>query len=129
MKKLLAVLAVSGVLVVGCGNQVEETTEEIVVEEAQTLEQATIFLMDAEGNTLIDKGVEFEEGQTLAEVMEENFELESEDGFVTGIEGHSQSPEDNIWLVFTVNGEMISTGIEDTILEDGDEVVWTLEQF
>lgn len=124
-------MMLSGLMVVTACSPSEdvEVVEEVAVEHKVQLNVATVTLVDAEGNGLVNKEVEFEDGDTLADVMEDNFTVENEDGFLTSIEGHEQSPEDNIFLVFEINGEMVMTGMEDTELSDGDEVAWKLEQF
>lgn len=131
MKKLLSVLLLSGTLAItGCtpGVDVEDVNETAIEQQAE-ISQGTITMMDTEGNDLFNKEVSFVDGELLSDIMENNFDVVSEGGFITSIDGHEQSTEDNIFLVFEINEEMIMTGIEETEIFDGDSIVWKLEQF
>ena len=131
MKKLLSVLLLSGTFVItGCTPSVDvEDVNETAIEQQAELSQGTVIMTDTEGNELFNKEVSFDDGALLSYIMENNFDVVNEGGFITSIEGHEQSIEDNIFLVYEINEEMVMTGIEETEIFDGDSIVWKLEQF
>lgn len=131
MKRLLSVLLLSGTLAItGCTPSVDvEDVNETATEQQAEISQGTITMLDTEGNDLFNKEVSFVDGELLSDIMENNFDVVSEGGFITSIDGHEQSTEDNIFLVYEINEEMVMTGIEETEIFDGDSIVWKLEQF
>ena len=131
MKKLLSVLLLTGTLAItGCTPSVDvEDVNETAIEQQAEISQGTVIMLDTEGNDLFNKEVSFDDGALLSDIMENNFDVVNEGGFITSIEGHEQSIEDNIFLVYEINEEMVMTGIEETEIFDGDSIVWKLEQF
>ena len=131
MKKLLGVLLLSGTLAIaGCTPSVDvEDVNETAIEQQAEISQGTVIMLDTEGNDLFNKEVSFDDGALLSDIMENNFDVVNEGGFITSIDGHEQSTEDNIFLVYEINEEMVMTGIEETEIFDGDSIVWKLEQF
>lgn len=117
MKETSALL-LSALLLAGCSFGEEDSakgTEEHI--------EAVISINSEESE------VSFEDGLSLLEVMESNFDIIHEDTFITTIEGLEQSSDDNMWWVFEVNEEIISVGASDYIVEDGDFVEWELISF
>nr|WP_255688253.1 DUF4430 domain-containing protein [Pontibacillus sp. HN14] len=89
-------------------------------------QQVEVKITKNNGEEVIsEKEVEIEDGMTVMEVMEANFNLEAgNDGFITAIEG--VSPEDGekkAWF-YTVNGEEAMVGAKDYKLEAGDSVTF-----
>lgn len=107
--------------------QRDEPEKVEVVETAEPSQEATIIIKANE--EVVETVVEFNEEMTLLEVMQDNLDMELEDGFVTSIEGHAQSAEDNVWWVYTINEEMVTVGAEEYILLEDDIVEWELTQF
>lgn len=138
MKKWLLLMA-SALFLVGCG-QVEtppaESVESMssaaesvaVVEE--TLVSATIKVM-VDGEEIDDgeQAVEVEEGTVLLDVMEEYYDIEETDGFISSINSHEQDADAGKWWLFDVNGEMGEVGAADLELQEGDLIEWKLEAF
>lgn len=124
-------MLLSGTLVItGCTPSVDvEDVNETAIEQQAEVSQGTVIMLDTEGNDLFNKEVSFVDGELLSDIMENNFDIVNEGGFITSIEGHEQSTEDNIFLVYEINEEMVMTGIEETEIFDGDSIVWKLEQF
>ena len=124
-------MLLSGTLAIaGCTPSVDvEDVNETAIEQQAEISQGTVIMLDTEGNDLFNKEVSFDDGALLSDIMENNFDVVNEGGFITSIDGHEQSTEDNIFLVYEINEEMVMTGIEETEIFDGDSIVWKLEQF
>lgn len=89
---------------------------------------ATITVIDLNG-VVAEEELEFEEDQTLLELMETHFDAEHEDAFIYSIEGIEQDMAENQFWVYEVNDEQVMVGAAEYFLEDGDVVVWELTQF
>lgn len=127
-RKLFAALLFSILLIlVGCQNGAETETNEGSNTSQEDVITASIELLDLEDNEVEAKTVEFEEGQSLMDVLKENFEVEEADGFINGIgDLHADSNEQQ-FISIEVNDEMAMVGANDLILEDGDKVTLSLE--
>lgn len=91
----------------------------------------TISIQDAEGNPVggFSLVVDEDEELPLLTVMEEEFEVVHEEGFIQSIDGLSQDVDENLFWVFEVNGEMGEVGAKDFMLSPGDDVEWMLKGF
>lgn len=130
MKKFLRLFMVaSALLVTGCVNTVEE--EPVAIEHSEDVEQieVRILLKDVDDEMYINERIEVEEGSTLSEVMEENFNAVIEDGFLVSIGEFENDPSNNIFIVYDINDEMGIEPVEDLILQDGDKVLWKRMEF
>lgn len=130
MKKFLRLfMVVSALLVTGCVNTVEE--EPVAIEHSEEVEQIEvhILLKDVDGEMYINERIEVEEGSTLSEIMEENFNTVIEDGFLVSIDEFENDPSNNIFIVYDINDEMGTEPVEDLILQDGDKVLWKRMEF
>lgn len=130
MKKLLSLFVViSSLLVTGCDNTVED--EPVAIEQSEEVEQieVRILLKDVDNEMYINERIEVEEGSTLSEVMEENFNTVIEDGFLESIDEFENDPSNDIFIVYDINGEMGIEPVEDLILQDGDKVLWKRMEF
>ena len=130
MKKFLRLFMVASALfVTGCVNAVEE--EPVVIEHSEEVEQIEvhILLKDVDNEMYINERIEVEEGSTLSEVMEENFNTVIEDGFLESIDEFENDPSNNIFIVYDINNEMGIEPVEDLILQDGDKVLWKRMEF
>lgn len=128
-----------GALLSGCGtsdntnkestDSSNETEETEGTSEAQEDEIVIIISKDEGEETLEEKTVAIEDGAVLMEVMEENFELETEfDGeFITSINGVGPEDGEEIAWMYSVNGETPNVGASEYELEPGDEVVFDLQ--
>ncbi len=130
LKKFLRLFMVaSALLVTGCVNTVEE--EPVAIEHSEEVEQIEvhILLKDVDDEMYINERIEVEEGSTLSEVMEENFNAVIEDGFLVSIGEFENDPSNNIFIVYDINDEMGIEPVEDLILQDGDKVLWKRMEF
>ena len=130
LKKFLRLFMVaSALLSTGCVNTIEE--EPVAIEHSEEVEQIEvhILLKDVDDEMYINERIEVEEGSTLSEVMEENFNTVIEDGFLESIDEFENDPANNIFIVYDINGEMGIEPVEDLILQDGDKVLWKRMEF
>src|SRR5699024_1707897 len=147
----LFLFSLSGALLVGCGNQAEDTpeeTEEPDTEVAETpaedpaeteetdnaeAEDEVSFtidiLVDGEAVADLSKEVTADEGMYLLDVMEDTYDIEENDGFISSIEGYEQDEADNRYWLYYVNGESGEVGAADYAPEAADQIEWRLESF
>ena len=119
------------VLVVGCGNNSNEPTQNSETnEEVNDAEEEVVFVTiskDEGEEVLSEKEIEIEENDILMEVMQENFEIEEEEGFITTIDGVGpEEGEEKAWMYF-VNNEMAMVGAAEYELKAGDQVLFDLQ--
>lgn len=136
MKKRLFLttsLLLSTLMLVACTPETQQTPQETsqtmiqsVSSEAQQ-EEATISLQ-VDGEEIENKAVTFAKGETLYEVMQKNFDLVDQDGFITSINGQTQDEAAQKYWLYDVNGEMALVGAKELILEPGDHVEFKLEE-
>ncbi len=120
------VLAI-GVLA-GCGAQQEE--EETSTTEEEQAEELTVDVQISEGDEMIaEDEFKVEEGTTLMEVMESNYEVEQTEGFINSIEGIPTNEEEKMAWMYTINGEEVMVGANEYELEDGDEVLFNYQSW
>lgn len=130
-KFVKGVLVLSSVLwLSACGGDNPET-ESAAVESSSTAEVSTItvsfsFEEDEEAVADLAKEIEVEEGKTVLEALQENYEVTEDGGMVMAIEGIEQSEEEGKWWLYSVNDEQPNVGAAEYVLQDGDEVKWTL---
>lgn len=113
MKKLLLslVATVSSLFLVACQQPSTDT---------ETTYQATITIELADED--VTKTVTVEEGDSVMDVLEDNFTVEENDGFVTSIDGVGQDTTKGIYWMYDVNGEMAQKGAAEQLVEEGDEI-------
>lgn len=106
---------------------VEETTQETTSDsEAENIEVSTIFEINGENEEAMSGTYEVEAGTTLLDFMKNEFEVEESDGFIESINGYAQNPEGDLYWLYEINGEFSTVGAADYILEEDDNVSWTL---
>lgn len=108
----------------------EETENNVSAEEQEETVVITISKDDGE-EVITDKEIAIEEGDILIDVMEENFDIETEyDGtFITSIDGvaPAEGEEEEKGWVYFVNDEMALVGAAEYELTPGDEVTFDLQ--
>lgn len=135
----LVALIMVGSILSGCGSS-EDTNEEPTDNSSQTEEsegsseaeenEIVITISQNEGEEILEeKTVAIEDGAILMEVMEENFDLETEfDGeFIAKIDGVGPEDGEEVAWMYNVNGQTPSVGASEYELEAGDEVVFDLQ--
>ncbi|NLP50984.1 DUF4430 domain-containing protein [Bacillus sp. RO1] len=132
MKKLLLTLLLTLTLAItGCANASNETNQtgnnETPAEnqEQQESKLSTSIKLTNQGDEVIsEETVEFEEGESLMDVMDRNFDLTTGFGgdFIVGIDGLGSEEESDYYWNISVNGESLMVGASDYVLEENDEV-------
>lgn len=104
----------------------QETSSSVAVDS----EDQVAITVSANSENLSTEDVPFDEGDTLLEVMEENFDIETEDSeygaFITAIDDYAQDDDQNLYWLFNVNDEMASVGASEYVLADDDQIDWYL---
>lgn len=133
MKKFkgLLVLAMSLVVLAGCSTNntgTDATTDTTsAVETAQDFEvSVTVFNEEEE---VSQKTLTVEADTNLMTALQDNFEIIEDNGMITAIDGIEQDADEGFYWTYTINGEMVNTGANDTILEADDEIVMTYAKF
>ncbi|SDB91593.1 protein of unknown function [Pelagirhabdus alkalitolerans] len=117
-KIILSILSV--IVLTGCFGNAEETGDQISVSITIAVEQGEEIIVDEE--------VEVEDEAILLDVLEDHYDVEvTSDGFITEIEGHSQT--DSMFWVYEVNQEEAYVGAGEYELSDEDQVLFELEEW
>ena len=65
--------------------------------------------------------------ETLGEALRENGVIDdAPEGFVTTVDGETAADANEEWWCLTQDGEMLMTGVDDTVIADGDHYEFTL---
>lgn len=128
---LSTMLVMSLALLVGCGTNntgTDATTDTTsAVETAQDFEvSVTVFNEEEE---VSQKTLTVEADTNLMTALQDNFEIIEDNGMITAIDGLEQDADEGFYWTYTINGEMVNTGANDTILEADDEIVMTYAKF
>ncbi|WP_438466983.1 DUF4430 domain-containing protein [Streptococcus pluranimalium] len=78
--------------------------------------------MKPEGEKAYKKEVIVDQDDSVLEALDEAFDVEDDNGFVTEIEGHKQDSAKNLYWMYKVNGKMANKGAEENIVKDGDKI-------
>ncbi|TCD46709.1 DUF4430 domain-containing protein [Streptococcus sp. X16XC17] len=70
-----------------------------------------------------------EEGDSVMDVMEDNYDIEEDGGFITAIDGVSEDASKNLYWLYDINGKMAEVGAEEAVLKEGDKIAFRLEAF
>ncbi|WP_223703517.1 DUF4430 domain-containing protein [Sutcliffiella deserti] len=131
MKKFLITLLTTLTLALaGCAagettnnNTNNNSNAEAPQSEEQQLEASVKLTKDGE-EIISEESIEFEEGESLMDVMERNYDLTLDESgaFIVGIDGLDSDTENSLFWTYTVNEEEIMVGAADYILEEDDVV-------
>ena len=81
------------------------------------------------GDKVDSQEISFEQGDTVMDILEEHFEVESEAGMVTDIDGVSQDAAANTYWMYDINDELAPKGAEEMTISEGDTITFYLETF
>lgn len=109
----------------GCTNQ-EPKESDPKSSAMVTKATATITLQEAGVDTLVKK-VTFHTGENLLDVLEQNFSVEEDKGFITSINGQSQNTQEKKYWMFSVDGKNTKMGAKETILKNNQTVIFNLD--
>ncbi|MBN9653119.1 DUF4430 domain-containing protein [Halobacillus sp. GSS1] len=121
------ILAVA--VLAGCGTQEEKETSATQEEQVQ---EVTVQVQVSKNNgeeMMAEDELTVEEGTTLMEVMEENYEVEQSEGFINSIEGIAGNQEEKMAWMYTINGDEAMVGANEYEVEDGDEIVFDYQSW
>ena len=86
--------------------------------------------VDVEGKTVIDEKLEFNEGQTLVEILQENFDnVVVENGMIMTFEDYVTPADWSSYICIYVNDEMTMVGIMDIEFEDGTKISFVITEY
>ena len=123
MKKVvLGLISFSAVLfLAACGSSSQTAVEQE--------EQFQATLVVDFGDKVDSQEISFEQGDTVMDILEEYFEVESEAGMVTAIDGVSQDAAANTYWMYDINDELAPKGAEEMTISEGDTITFYLETF
>ena len=123
MKKIvLGLISVLPVLfLAACGSSSQTAVEQE--------EQFQATLVVDFGDKVDSQEISFEQGDTVMDILEEHFEVESEAGMVTAIDGVSQDAAANTYWMYDINDELAPKGAEEMTISEGDTITFYLETF
>lgn len=75
-----------------------------------------------EGEKAEKKEVIVDQDDSVLDALDEAFDVEDDDGFVTEIDGHKQNPAKNLYWMYKVNDKMPTKGAEENIVKNGDQI-------
>lgn len=75
-----------------------------------------------EGEKAEKKEVIVDQDDSVLDALDEAFDVEDDDGFVTEIDGHKQNPAKNLYWMYKVNDKMPTKGAEENIVKSGDQI-------
>ena len=75
-----------------------------------------------EGEKTEKKEVIVDQDDSVLDALDEAFDVEDDDGFVTEIDGHKQNPAKNLYWMYKVNDKMATKGAEENIVKNGDQI-------
>lgn len=130
----LILLVSSTLLVTACGSSSQEADSKPISSTESSVVETTVsvsFSFEEDEKELADlaKETDVQEGQSVLEALKDNYEVVEEGGLVSSIEGHEQVEKESKYWLYTVNDEQPTVGASDYILEEGDEVKWSLNAY
>ncbi|MGT2829962.1 DUF4430 domain-containing protein [Streptococcus hillyeri] len=121
MKKLLSSLVLLlSLFLVACGNGGADKDDQVA---------GKVQLIVNLDTNKMDEQVTFEKGDTVMDVLEDNYEVEEDNGMITAIDGIAQDETKGIYWMFKVNDDMAPKGAEQITLNDGDKIEFYQEKF
>lgn len=129
MKRLpLSMLALLATLsLVACTPKANTSTSSAAQSSQEARKTLELTVLTEAG--LTSKTVAFKEGQSVMDLLKENFEVKEDNGLVTAIDGLEQQPAKKIYWMYEVNGSLADKGAADFYPEAGDTIKFYQEQF
>ncbi|WP_122646084.1 DUF4430 domain-containing protein [Enterococcus mediterraneensis] len=126
MKKVVGILMVMivGIILSGCSDNPQDAQESASTE--QTVQAKVEVILKEDDKEISSKSIDFKDGDSLYDVMKNNFEIKDDNGFITSIDGHTQNQDQQKYWMYTVNGEEATTGAKELKVKNGDEIVFNL---
>lgn len=118
-------LALVAMLLVACS----QGTKQIQTTPSVPKADHHVRLVFKEDTNTIDEKVSFGKGDTVLEILKDNYEVKEKDGFITAIDGIEQDTKANKYWLFKVNGKMADKGADQITVKDGDSIEFYQEVF
>ncbi|HEP1345746.1 Surface-layer 125 kDa protein [Streptococcus pyogenes] len=118
-------LALVAMLLVACS----QGTKQIQTTPSVPKAYHHVHLVVKEDTNTIDEKVSFGKGDTVLEILKDNYEVKEKDGFITAIDGIEQDTKANKYWLFKVNGKMADKGADQITVKDGDSIEFYQEVF
>ncbi|HEQ4629606.1 TPA: DUF4430 domain-containing protein [Streptococcus pyogenes] len=118
-------LALVAMLLVACS----QGTKQIQTTPSVPKADHHVLLVVKEDTNTIDEKVSFGKGDTVLEILKDNYEVKEKDGFITAIDGIEQDTKANKYWLFKVNGKMADKGVDQITVKDGDSIEFYQEVF
>lgn len=118
-------LALVAMLLVACS----QGTKQIQTTPSVPKADHHVRLVVTEDTNTIDEKVSFGKGDTVLEILKDNYEVKEKDGFITAIDGIEQDTKANKYWLFKVNGKMADKGADQITVKDGDSIEFYQEVF
>src|SRR5699024_12630433 len=107
----------------GSTNNQTETEYNNTQSETNEEKHIRITISEDDGEEVhAEEKVEVEEGAMLMDVLDENFDIEEDDGFITAIDGIEKDEEEGKYWMYDVNDEMERVGADECELSPGADV-------
>ncbi|EIQ81458.1 UNVERIFIED_CONTAM: DUF4430 domain-containing protein [Streptococcus canis] len=110
-------LALVALLLVACS----QGGDQAPLSKVQKADHQVRLIVKEDTNT-IDEKVSFDKGDTVLEVLKDNYEVKEKAGFITAIDGIEQDTKANKYWLFKVNGKMAEKGANQITVKDGDKI-------
>ncbi|MEX2805123.1 DUF4430 domain-containing protein [Streptococcus sp. H31] len=119
MKKIskLIMTALSFIVLTACSTDSTATSSN-----SASSDTGTVQLIVQEDSNTIDENVTFEKGDTVMDVLQDNYEVEETDGFITAIDGIKQDEEAGKYWMFTINNELAPKAADQIKVKNGDKI-------
>ena len=116
MKKIFSygLVILSLVLLVACSQNGAKSSS--------TTEAGKVRLIVKENDNTIDEKVSFKKGDTVMDVLKNNYEVEESDGFITAIDGIKQDKDAGKYWMFDVNDKTAAKAANKIKVKDGDKI-------
>ncbi|MBF7094000.1 DUF4430 domain-containing protein [Streptococcus sp. HF-1907] len=126
MKKVFNLLLVGlmSLVLVACGNSGATKTSA-----SSSAESLKIQLVVKEDTNTIDEKVTADKGDTVMDVLKDNYKVVEKDGFITSIDGISQDEKAGKYWMFKVNGKMAPKAADKIKVKNGDKVEFYQEVY
>src|SRR5690554_2491507 len=120
MKNILFAIVLTLGILVGCGTA--DNNPNVADTEQTEVQVEIIISLENQEEILEEEVLTVDAGTSLMEVMEENFDIINNGGFISSINGiQAEDGQPYAWM-YTVNGEDATKGAEDYIIKDGDVI-------
>ncbi|MFS1663156.1 DUF4430 domain-containing protein [Streptococcus sp. zg-JUN1979] len=116
-------LTLLSVVLVACSNTTTTNT-------SQSSEQAgKVELVVKEDSNTLDETVTFSDGETVLDVLKDNYKVEEKSGFITAIDGISQDEAAGKYWMFKVNDKVADKAANQIKVKDGDKIEFYQEVY